>query len=101
MLPLYLARMEDLGRGDVVQVDCAACHHVALLTPDFLLRLGLSPSAKVLDLKSRACEATTDRSRFGRSGTRHIERDAGVTSNSVAFPATSISAVAIASSSGA
>ena len=53
MLPLYLARMEDLGRGDVVQVDCAACHHVALLTPDFLLRLGLSPSAKVLDLKSR------------------------------------------------
>ena len=53
MLPLYLARMEDLGRGDVVQVDCAACQHVALLTPDFLLRLGLSPAAKVLDLKGR------------------------------------------------
>jgi hypothetical protein len=48
-----LARIEDLGRGDVVRVDCAACHHVALLTPAFLLRLGLSPSAKVLDLKSR------------------------------------------------
>jgi hypothetical protein len=43
MPPLYLARIEDLGRGDLVQVDCAACHHVALLTPDFLLRLGLNP----------------------------------------------------------
>jgi hypothetical protein len=53
MLPRYLARIEDLGRGDLVQVDCAACHHVALLTPEFLLRLGLSGQAKVLDLKSR------------------------------------------------
>ena len=53
MLPLYLARIEDLGRGDLVRVDCAACHHVALLTPEFLLRLGLSPQAKVLDLKWR------------------------------------------------
>jgi hypothetical protein len=53
MQPLYLARIEDLGHGDVVRVDCAACHHIALLTPDFLLRLGLSPQAKVLDLKSR------------------------------------------------
>jgi hypothetical protein len=39
--------------GGLVNVDCAACHHVALLTPEFLLRLGLSPSAKVLDLKAR------------------------------------------------
>jgi len=31
MLPLYAARIEDLG--DFVKVDCAACHHVALLTP--------------------------------------------------------------------
>ena len=53
MLPLYLARIEDLGRGDLVKVDCAACHHVALLTPEFLLRLGLSPQAKVLGLKRR------------------------------------------------
>ena len=49
MLPLYLARIEDLGRGDLLRVDCAACHHVAPLTPEFLLRLGLSPHAKVLD----------------------------------------------------
>ncbi len=53
MQPLYLARIEDLGHGDVVRVDCAACHHVALLTPDFLLRLGLSRQTKVLDLKAR------------------------------------------------
>src|SRR6266478_4385665 len=50
--PHGLAR--DFDRlADLVQVDCAACHHVALLTPDFLLRLGLSPQAKVLDLKAR------------------------------------------------
>jgi hypothetical protein len=53
MTPLYLARIEDLRRGDLVKVDCAACHHVALLTPDFLLRLGLDPGAKVLDLTGR------------------------------------------------
>jgi hypothetical protein len=53
MLPLYLARIEDLGRGDLLRVDCAACDHVALLTPEFLLRLGLSPRTKVLDLKWR------------------------------------------------
>jgi hypothetical protein len=41
MLPLHLARIEDLGHGDFVKVDCAACHHVALLTPVFLLKLGL------------------------------------------------------------
>jgi ribosomal protein S27E len=40
-MPLYAARIEDLGRSDFVKVDCAACHHVALLTADFLLRLGL------------------------------------------------------------
>jgi hypothetical protein len=47
MQPLYLARIEDLGHGDLVKVDCAA---VALLTPEFLLRLGLSPRVKVIDL---------------------------------------------------
>jgi ribosomal protein S27E len=34
VLPIYTARIEDLGRGDFVKVDCAACHHVALLSPD-------------------------------------------------------------------
>ena len=49
MLPLYLARIEDLGRGDFVKVDCAPCQHVALLAPKFLMGLGLSPRAKLLD----------------------------------------------------
>jgi hypothetical protein len=35
--------------GDFEKVDYVACHHVGLLTPDFLLRLGLSPQAKVLE----------------------------------------------------
>jgi hypothetical protein len=47
MLPLYAARIEDLGSGDLVKIDCAACHHVALLAPEVLLRGGLSPAVKV------------------------------------------------------
>jgi hypothetical protein len=61
MPPLFLARIEDLGRSDFVKVDCAICHHVALLTPAALLNLGLSPHAKVLDpkgrVRSRGCGA--------------------------------------------
>jgi hypothetical protein len=53
MPPLYAARIEDLGAGDLVKVDCAACHHVALLMPEALLTAGLNPAAKVLDLKRR------------------------------------------------
>jgi hypothetical protein len=34
-------------------VDCAACHHVAPLTLEALLRAGLRPTAKLLDLKGR------------------------------------------------
>jgi hypothetical protein len=51
MLPICAARIEDFRQSDFVKVDCAACHHVALLAPEFLLRLGLSPLTKVLDLK--------------------------------------------------
>jgi hypothetical protein len=40
MLPLYAARIEDLGTGDFEKVDCAACHHIALLTPQVLSWLG-------------------------------------------------------------
>ena len=53
MLPLYATRIEDLGSGDFVKIDCAVCRHVALLTPDALLRAGLRPGVKVLDLKGR------------------------------------------------
>jgi hypothetical protein len=50
MVPLYAARIEDLGAGVFVKVDCA-CGHMALLGPAFLSRLGLSLKCKVLDLK--------------------------------------------------
>ena len=39
--------------GRTLKVYCAACHHVALLTPEALLTAGLRPAAKVLDLKGR------------------------------------------------
>jgi hypothetical protein len=53
MVPLYLARIEDLGPGDFLKIDCAACSHTALLAPAFLHRLGLAPRDKVLNLKGR------------------------------------------------
>jgi len=53
MVPLYAARIEDLGPGDFVKVDCAECGHTALLTPASLSLLGFSPRRKVLDLKDR------------------------------------------------
>jgi rubredoxin len=53
MLPLYTARIEDLSQGDFVKADCAACQHLALLTPEALRRAGLPPGTKVLDLKDR------------------------------------------------
>jgi ribosomal protein S27E len=53
LVPLYAARIENLGLGDFVKVDCAACGHTALLTSAFLARLGLEPRVRVLDLKDR------------------------------------------------
>ena len=43
--------------------DCTACHHVALLTPDFLLRLGLSPG------QGARSEAPHQVPRMGSEGT--------------------------------
>jgi hypothetical protein len=54
MVPLYAARIEDLGPGDFVKVYCAACNHTALLARTFLTRFGLGPRDKVLDLQGRA-----------------------------------------------
>lgn len=42
--------------GDLIKVDCAACHHAALLRPESLLQLGLSPQAKMLDLNHHLFE---------------------------------------------
>ena len=53
MVPLYLAKIGDLGSGDFVKIDCAACGQTALLTPGSLARLRLELRLKVLDLKDR------------------------------------------------
>jgi len=45
----------------LAKVDCPACHHVALLTPEALSRLGLRPMAKVLDLALRSAVANAER----------------------------------------
>ena len=79
MLPLYAARIEDLGRGDLVKVDCATCHHVALLTRGALLKLGLSPATKVLDLnmrvRCRGCGARWRAVVSARWGHPRVSRD--------------------------
>jgi hypothetical protein len=88
MQPLYLTRIEDFGRGDVVKVNCAACHHVALLTPDFPLRLGLSSSAKVLDLKGRVILFRYRRSRWKMAGRSAMNRYLFALAFSVVFAST-------------
>ncbi len=62
MVPLYAARVQDLGPDDVAVFKCGACGHTAELWPIFLIRgLGLQPTDKVLDLerrlRCRKCEA--------------------------------------------
>jgi len=54
MVPLYAARVQDLGPEDVAEFKCGACGHTAELPPSALLRgLGLKPTDKVLDLEQR------------------------------------------------
>ncbi len=54
MKPLYAARVQDLGPGDVVVVTCGACRHTAEFPPSAPTRgLGLKSTEKVLDLERR------------------------------------------------
>jgi len=55
MQPLYAARIQHLGPGDFVKVECMACGHVELLSPDKLRIKGLPlpPYTPVLDLERR------------------------------------------------
>jgi hypothetical protein len=63
MVPLYAARIEDLGPGDYVKAECIACGHVELLPPDQLRIKGqaLPPYTPLLDLerwlRCRECDA--------------------------------------------
>jgi len=54
MVPLYAARVQDLGPDDVAVFKCGVCGHTAELPPNALLRgLGLQLTDKVLDLERR------------------------------------------------
>jgi len=55
MVPLYAARIQDLGPGDCVKVECMACGHVELLPADKLRVKGqpLPSYTPVLDLERR------------------------------------------------
>jgi len=60
MVPLYAARIADLGAGDLVQIECA-CGHVTLLTAPMLATAGATAEQKLLDLSAqlrcRECDA--------------------------------------------
>jgi len=62
--PCYLStrlHLRDLGR---VQVICIVCDHTGLLPAEFLIRLGLSHHAKLLDLTRRMrCRECGERGR--------------------------------------
>jgi hypothetical protein len=52
MVPLYEARIADLGAGDLVQIECA-CGHVTLLTAQMLATAGAAMDQKLVDLSAR------------------------------------------------
>ena len=49
MVPLYAARIEDLGSDDLVQVECS-CGHAIVLRRENLATAGMKPYEKVLNL---------------------------------------------------
>jgi hypothetical protein len=54
MRSLYDARIQDLGPGDCIRVECAACGHDVLIPSSGLLQgLRLPPYTPVLDLERR------------------------------------------------
>ena len=54
MVPLYAARIEDLGPDDFVNVECISCGHGELIPPGALLHgLRLPATTRVLDLEPR------------------------------------------------
>jgi hypothetical protein len=54
MVPLYAARMRDLGPGDFVKVECMACGHDELIPASALLQgMRPPPFTPVVDLQPR------------------------------------------------
>jgi hypothetical protein len=52
MVPLYAARLSNLGPNDFLQAECA-CGHLERLTPAMLATAGVAPYTPVPDLKLR------------------------------------------------
>jgi hypothetical protein len=54
VVPLYAARIEDLGSGDFVKVECMSCGHTEMV-PQVGLAVGLRfpPATRILDLEPR------------------------------------------------
>jgi hypothetical protein len=70
MVPLYAARIEDLGPGDLAKVECAGCGHYELIPASALLRgLRLAPTylCSICSRDSRAESATRAEGRSSRS----------------------------------
>ena len=51
VVPLYAARIEDLGLVGLVVVECHSCNNVGLLSARFLLSVGFPPYQKVRELQ--------------------------------------------------
>jgi hypothetical protein len=55
MKMLYEARLQDLGPGDFVRVECAACGHETLIPQSALLHgLRLPPGERIVNLRTAA-----------------------------------------------
>lgn len=50
MKPLYAACLYDLGPNDRIKVVCRLCKRGNSMPADFVIRLGIKSSTKVLDL---------------------------------------------------
>ena len=51
MVPLYTARIEDLGPVDFMVVECHSCNNIGLLSGRFLFSLGFPPYSKLRELQ--------------------------------------------------
>ncbi len=61
MKPLYAARLEDLGPGGFVKVECVCGHDELIPAVGLLQGMGLSPDTPVMSLaqrmRCRECDA--------------------------------------------
>ena len=53
MRGFWEARVEDLGAGDLIKVECLGCGHVEMLTRAMLRTAGVSDNEQVRNLNRR------------------------------------------------